>query len=484
VSKISNPDLVKLNKDYAANHIQRHNMAEFRAPKLNTVRVGVIGLGNRGPNHLKALVQIENVEIRAICDKTPEQIERGLAWVEDTDHSPEIYTGGEDEWKKLCEQKDLDLIFVCSPIPLHAEMSIYAMQQGKHVACEVAAAWKMEDCWELIKTSEQTRKHFMMLENYSYMNFHLQTIMMAKDGFFGDIVHGEGAYNTSKVANCLGQKGGDSFGKGIYTDWWWLKAFAEHRGNIYPTHGLGPIAQLMDINRGDRFDYMVSMESNDFNYGPHARELAELDPSTYEPFTKLEYRGNMSTSLIRTVKGRTIVFQHDAHTPQPHNLIHGVYGTKGCALFDPEPPRISTGGGWVKPEECTEIRERYTPEITKRLGAKANGHGHGGSDFRMDWHLIDCLRNGLPLPQDVYDAASWSATVPLSAWSVLNESTSIKVPDFTAGAWETNSRNMDINLENGGGNTKVLPPSKAGMEFDDELAGQWARDHEMREGSS
>ena len=477
MNRSSCPDLPTINRDYAANHVQRHNMSGFRAPAIDTVRVGVIGLGNRGPNHLKALTQIENVEIAALCDKTPGQMERGLVWLKNTKHNPELYTGSDDCWKQLCEQRDLDLIFVCSPIPHHAEMSIYAMKQGKHVACEVAAAWKMEDCWDLVKTAEETQQHFMMLENYSYMHFHLQTIMMAKDGFFGDIVHGEGAYNTSKVTNCLGTKKGDSFGKGIYTDWWWLKAFAENRGNIYPTHGLGPIAQLMDINRGDRFDYLVSMDSADFNMGAHAKELAELDPTTYDKFAKLDYRGNMSTSMIRTVKGKTIVFQHDAHTPQPHNLIHGVYGTKGCALFDPEPARISTGGGWVKPDVCAEIRERYTPAISKLIGNKANGHGHGGSDFRMDWHIIDCLRNGLPMPQDVYDAASWSATVPLSAWSVLNRSNSIDIPDFTSGAWETNARNMDINLENGGGNTGILAQSEAAMNFDDALARNWNKEH-------
>jgi predicted dehydrogenase len=477
VKAITSPDLVTLNRDYAANHVQRHNMAGFRVPKIDKVRVGVIGLGNRGPNHLKALVQIGNVEIRAICDKTPAQIERGLVWTQGAGHSPEIYTGGEEEWRKLCEQQDLDLVYVCAPIPLHTQMSVYAMRQGKHVACEVPAAWDMEDCWRLVQTAEETRRHFMMLENYAYMSFHLQTIMMAKAGFFGDIIHGEGAYNTSKVGNCLGSKGRESFGKGIYTDWWWLKAFAERRGNIYPTHGLGPVAQVMDINRGDRFDYMVSMESNDFSFGAMARELTKDDPDTYAPLAALDYRGNMNTTLIRTVKGRTIVLQHDAHTPQPHNLIHGIYGTKGCALFDPPPPRISTGGHWVSDEECAEIRARFTPEIARKLDSSSGGHGHGGSDYRMDWHLIDCLRNGLPLPQDVYDAAAWSAVVPLSQWSVLNRSNSIDIPDFTAGAWKTNPRNMDINLDNGGGDTEILPPSQAALAFDDTLARQWAKDH-------
>ena len=164
----------------------------------------------RGSDHIKALVQIEGVEIRAICDKNPKTIEKSNIWFENTDHNPEIYSDSEDAWKKLYEQKNLDLIYICSPIPLHAEISIYAMKQDKQVCSEVAAAWKMEDCWELVKTAEETQKHFMMLENYSYMDFHLVTINMAYKGFYGDIVHAEGAYNTSKEGN--------SFGKSFYSD--------------------------------------------------------------------------------------------------------------------------------------------------------------------------------------------------------------------------------------------------------------------------
>jgi predicted dehydrogenase len=473
--EISNPDLVALNKEYAANHIQRHNMAGFQVPKLDTVRVGVIGL-RRGANHIKALVQIEGVDIGAICDKNPKEIEKSMVWFEDTDHSPTIYTDGADEWKKMCEQQDLDLIFVCSPIPRHAEMSIYAMKQGKHVCSEVPAAWQMEDCWELVKTAEKTQKHFMMLENYSYMDFHLVTINMAYQGFYGDIVHAEGAYNTSKENNC--------FSKTTYSDMWWLREYGQRHGNLYPTHGLGPIATCLDINRGDRMDYLVSIESNDFNYGKRARQEAKTD-SFFEEFVNLPYRGNMSATFIRTVKGRTMMIQHDAHTPTPHNQIHGIYGTGGAALFDPDPPRFSKGDHrWYRKEgygseEYERLYEEYTPEILRKLRKTSKGHGHGGSDLRMDWHIIDCLRNGLPMPQDVYDAAAWSSIVPLTSWSVQNRSNSIDIPDFTCGAWETNPRNMDINLESGGGNTDILPPSKAAMVFDDRLAKQWARDHAM-----
>ncbi len=465
INGIEQADPTPLNEAYAQSHRQRFNMAGFAAPKLGTVRVGIIGMGNRGPGHLRNLMRLEGVEITGLCDKSPERVAAALEQVEGTDHSPEVYTDGEEEWKKLCESDAVDLVFVTTPYFLHAPMAIYAMQQGKHVATEVPAAGTMEECWQLVQTAEATRRHLMMLENYSYMPFHLLTISMAQQGFFGEVVHGDGAYNTSKMRN--------NFGKTMYSDMWWLRQYACRRGNVYPTHGLGPLCQIMDINRGDRLDYLVSVESADFMMADRARELAAEDRH-FEEFTDLNYRGNMNTTVIRTAQGRTIMLQHDATTPSPHNLIHGIHGTQGAALFDPPPPRLAKGDHqWVAPEEFARLEEEFTPALYRRIGEMAKSSGHGGSDMLMDWHLIDCLHNGLPLDQDVYDAASWSAIVPLSQWSVLNRSSSLEIPDFTAGAWRTNPRNMDIQLENGGGSTGIRPA--AGSE-DDVLARQFKRD--------
>ena len=469
INGIEQPDLLEVNERYAESHRQRFNMAGYAAPKISTVRVGIIGLGNRGPGHLRNLVQIEGIEIRGLADKNSDSVEAALKYIENTDHSPVLYTGGEDEWKKLCEQPDIDLIFVTTPFYLHAPMAIYAMKQGKHAASEVPAAATLEECWQLVQTAEETRRHLMMLENYSYMPFHLLTINMARQGFFGEVVHGDGAYNTSKMSN--------NFGKAFYSDMWWLRQYAGRRGNIYPTHGLGPICQIMDINRGDRLDYLVSVESNDFMMAERAAELAASEPD-FKQFAGLEYRGNINTTVIRTVRGRTIMLQHDGTTPSPHNLIHGIHGTRGAALYDPAPPRISKGDHqWANSEEFAALEQKYTPQIYRRVGAAARSSGHGGSDMLMDWHLIDCLRNGLPLDQDVYDAAAWSSIVPLSQWSVLNRSNSIDIPDFTAGAWKTNPHNMDIELANGGTTTKIKAVTAAVPESDDKLARQWQRDH-------
>jgi predicted dehydrogenase len=428
-------------------HVQSFNMSGYSAPKIDTVRVGIIGLGQRGSSYVRGMILIEGVEIKALCDIRPEKVNTFSKFLEGTGHKPDLYAGGKDEWKKVCERKDIDLIILSTPWYMHADQGIYAMEKGKHVASEVPAASTIEECWKLVETSERTRRHFMMMENYSYMEFQLLTLNMARNDFFGKIVHGECAYNTSKIRN--------NFSKTMYWDMWWLKQYASRKGNIYPTHGLGPVCQIMDINRGDCLDFLVSVESNDFTMNAMAKELYKQD-DFYKPFVNKDFRGNMNVTTIKTKEGRTIMLQHDASTPSPHNLIHGIYGTEGAALYDPPPPRLSIGKhAWVSQDEFDSLKEKHTPEIIKRMRERTQESGHGGSDLLIRWHLIDCLRNGLPVPQDVYDAASWSSILPLSEESVLNRSNSVDIPDFTSGAWKTNKRNMDINLERGG-STKII----------------------------
>ncbi len=439
---------------FQKNHEQRFNMSGYAAPKISTVRIGIIGTGNRGSHHAGTISRVSDAEIKAVADLFPERFERIKKNLQNTDHNPEFYSGSDETWKEMCKRSDLDLILITTPTYMHAKMAVYAMEQGKHVITEVPAAVTIEECWQLVKTSERTKKHCMMMENYSFMPFHITTLNMAKQGFFGEIVHGDGAYNTSKMGN--------NFSKTTYWNNWWLRMYSSRKGNIYPTHGMGPIAQMMNINRGDQLDFMVSVESKDFMMQEKAKELAKDDPF-FEEFAKMDYRGNMSSMLIKTKQGRTLNIQHDATTPSPHNLIHGVYGTKGSVLYDPSPHRISTGNHlWADTKTYDELMKKFKPgllhlfeEFRSGLGADLKS-GHGGSDLINVWHIIDCLRGGLPLDQDVYDAAAFSSVVELSEWSVLNNSNSVKIPDFTAGAWKTNKPNMDINLENGFGNTKVL----------------------------
>jgi len=425
-------------------------MSGFAAPALEKVRLGIIGLGNRGPAHLETMRHIEGVEIKALCDVVPERATAAKQRLEGTIHNPVLHSGSPEAWKKLCEQDDLDLVMITTPYYMHANMAVYAMEHGKHAASEVPVAATIDECWKVVETAERTRKHCMMMENYAYGFFQVLTLNMARKGFFGDIVHGDCAYNTSKMSN--------NFGKTVYWDMWWLRLYGRKKGNVYPTHGLGPVAQIMNINRGDRFDYVVSMESNDFMMGPTARALAAKD-DFFQQFTDKDYRGNINTSIIRTVKGRTIMVQHDPTSPRgPHTVIHAITGTKAMAQEYPLPPRISKDlNGWVPQEEYDALVKEFTPAIVARMSelAKHVGTGHGGTDLMEDWRLIDCLRHGLPLDQDVYDGAAWSSIGPLSEWSVLNRSNSIDVPDFTCGAWTKNQPNMDINLMRSG-STKVL----------------------------
>jgi predicted dehydrogenase len=380
-----------------------------------------------------------------LCDLRPEKANAAKALLENTSHNPVVYTGNENEWKKVCERNDIDLIYIATPWQLHTRMAVYAMEHGKHAASEVPAAVTVEECWQLVETSEKTKKHCMILENCCYDFFELMTLNMARQGFFGEIVHAEGAY----IHDLLEW----NFSKDKYYDMWRLKENFRN-GNLYPTHGLGPIAQIMNINRGDKMDYLVSVSSNDFMMAPMAKELAAKD-EFYKPFENKTFRGNMNTTTIRTAKGKTMMLQHDVSSPRPYSRIHLVSGTKATAQKYPEPGRISTSHeGWLTEAEVKSLEEKYQPPIVKKLGemAKQIG-GHGGMDFLMDWRLIDCLRNGLPLDIDVYDAAAWSAVGALSEKSVANRSNSIDLPDFTSGSWKANQP-VDVFLQKGG-NTKV-----------------------------
>jgi predicted dehydrogenase len=427
---------------------KRFNMSGYAAPKIETVRIGFVGLGSRGPGHVMRMSKIEGVEIKALCDIRPDHAEKVKKSLENTSHRPDLYTAGENDWKRMCDRKDIDLIFIATPWDLHTPMAVYAMEQGKHAVTEVPAAVTLDECWQLVETSEKTRKHCMILENCCYDFFELLTLNMARQGFFGEIVHTEGAYIHHLLES--------NFNKDGYYDMWRLKE-NKRNGNLYPTHGLGPVSQIMNLNRGDRMDYLVSTSSDDFMMGATAKALASKD-DFFKPYANWKFRGNMNTTNIRTVKGKTIMLQHDVTSPRVYSRIHLVSGTKATARKYPEPetPRIATSHeGWLKPEEMKVLEEKYAPPIVTRVGemAKQIG-GHGGMDFLMDWRLIDCLRNGIPLDIDVYDAALWSSISPLSEASVANRSKTMDVPDFTGGNWKTNTP-VDVTLAKGG-NTRVL----------------------------
>lgn len=422
------------------------NMCGYAAPKMDKVRIGIIGLGMRGPGAVERMSFIEGVEIKALCDQYPDRVAAAQLILEKKGLPKATeYSGNKDTWKELCNRPDIDLVYITTPWSWHTPMAVYAMLHGKHAATEVPAARTIDECWQLVETSEKTKKHCMMLENCCYDFFELLTLNMNRNGMFGELVHAEGAYIHDLRSLNFDKKG--------YAEMWRLKENASRNGNLYPTHGLGPVAQCMNINRGDQMDYLVSMSSNDFIMGAMAKEKAATD-DFYNEFKDKQYRGDMNTTVIKTVKGKTIMVQHDVSTPRPYSRIHLISGTKGMANKWPDPQKISFGEGWIKEEEYKLLEEKYTLPIVKHIGAIAkNVGGHGGMDFIMDWRLIDNLRNGLPLDEDVYDAALWSAIAPLSEKSVANRSRSMDIPDFTKGAWKTN---QPVNLTlDGGGNTEI-----------------------------
>ena len=404
------------------------DVLELRCEPIDTVRLAIIGLGMRGKEAVTRLSQIDGTRIVALCDVVPENTQKAQQLLTEAGKAPaDLYTDSLD-WRRICERKDIDLIYVCTHWDLHTPIAVYAMQQGKHVATEVPAALTLDECWQLVNTAETTRRHCMQLENCNYDFFEMATLNMAQQGLFGEIVHAEGAYiHDLRWLNFM-EEGG-------YWNMWRLKHLEKEDGNTYPTHGLGPIAHALNIHRGDRMEYLVSVSTNQFGMSAYALEKFGADSD----YAKTDYaKGDMNTTLIRTVKGKTLMLQHDVTSPRPYSRIHLLSGTKGFAqkwpiqglAFDPEAHNFLSG------EEMEAMLKEYEHPIIREIGEKAREvGGHGGMDFIMDYRLIHCLRNGLPLDQDVYDAAEWSSIIELSRISVQNQGMPVQIPDFTRGAW-------------------------------------------------
>ena len=432
--------------DIANKGDQHFNMCGYAAPKMESVRIGVIGLGMRGSEAVSRLSYIDGAEIVALCDKYADRVAAAQKTLEKMQRPKAKEFTGDEGWKALCEDKNIDLVYTPTPWSMHTPIAVYAMKNGKHACTEVPAAKTLDQCWELVETSEKTKRHCMMLENCCYDFFELLTLNMVRNGMFGEVLHAEGAYIHDLSKEHI-------FNKNYYSDMWRLKENIGRNGNLYPTHGLGPIAQCLNINRGDKFDHIASMSTNDFTMNDLATELAAKD-DFFKPYVNKPYRGNMNTTIIRTSKGKTVMVQHDVSSPRVYSRIHLVSGTKGCASKYPEPEKISFGHEWIKEQELKDLYEKYSPPIVKHIGTIAKDvGGHGGMDFIMDWRTIDCLRNGLPLDEDVYDAAAWSAVGVLSEQSVAKNGKTIDFPDFTRGAWKTNKPH-DMTL-NGGATTGV-----------------------------
>lgn len=404
----------------------------LKVAPIENVRVGFIGLGNRGIGAVERFNHIEGATVLALCDIRPERVEETQK-VLDAAGKERVsgYSGTAEAWKELCDREDIDLVYICTDWDNHVPMALYAMSKGKHVAIEVPAAMTVADCWKLVDMAEQKQLHCMMLENCVYDFFEMTTLNMAQQGMFGEIVHTEGAYihdlRTLNFDTTEGDRGG-------YYDMWRLKHNKEHNGNPYATHGLGPIAQIMDIHRGDKMNYLVSLSSNQFGMTAYAKENFG-DTSAYNTPYSL---GDMNVTMIKTENGKSIMIQHDVTSPRPYSRLHTISGTKGFAQKYPIKQIALEPDGHRRMNDSTmnSLLALHEHPITKEVGELARKvGGHGGMDFIMDYRLIYCLNNGLPLDMDVYDAAEWSSLAELTELSVKNNSMPVEIPDFTRGDW-------------------------------------------------
>lgn len=411
------------------------DMLAFAAEPIDTVRVGFIGLGMRGPGAVKRFTKIPGTKVVALCDLDTAGINKSQRYLAEAG-LPEaaVYTGSEEVWKELCDREDINLVYIATDWKTHAPMGIYAMEKGKHVAIEVPAANTLEEIWDLVNTSERTRRHCMMLENCVYDFFEMNTLNMAQQGLFGEVLHTEGSYihNLKEFWP-------------MYWNNWRLDFNKENRGDVYPTHGLGPACQLLDIHRGDRMTTLVAMDTKAVCGPDYIKETTGALPDSFA-------NGDHTMTMIRTANGKTIHIQHDVVNPRPYSRMYQLTGTKGFANKYPiegyafEPEQLASDSipdhenlsshGFISDEQKAVLLDRYTHPIIREVGevAKTVG-GHGGMDYIMDYRLVYCLRNGLPLDMDVYDLAEWCAMAPLSAISIENGSAPVEVPDFTRGAW-------------------------------------------------
>ncbi len=399
----------------------------FAAPPMDVVRIGFVGVGGMGSAHWRNLLRIEGVELKAVCDIVPEKVEQmqDLA-VEAGKHKPKGYDRGEWDFVRMCEEEELDLVYNATPWEWHVPICVAAMENDKHAATEVPAAYTIEDCWRLVETAEKYEKHCLMMENVNYGRWESMVLNMVRQGVFGEILHGEGGY-----LHDLREIKFSSEGEGL-----WRRNHAWTRnGNLYPTHGLGPIAQCLNINRGDRFEYLVSMSGPSRGLQQYAKEhFPEGAPQRYEKFAL----GDVNVSLIKTTNGKTIYVDHDTNLPRPYSRIHLIQGTKG--LFSGYPNRLYIEGRSAEHrwDEAQDYYEEFQHPLWKTMEERAAGAGHGGMDFMEDYRLIKCLREGKPTDMNVYDAAALSAVCGLSEWSVAHKSEPIEFPDFTRGRWKTN----------------------------------------------
>jgi len=418
---------------------QSKYMGDFAAPKIENVRAAFIGVGARGGGHLKFFAALPNTEVAAICDLYQDLVKQKTGWAKEASEPSrhkhiKQYWGGENKWKVMLKEVKPDVVFIATNWINHAPMAIESMNQGAHAFVEVPIAVTLDEMWDIVDTSERTQKHCMMLENVNYSRDELMFLNMCRQGVIGEILHGEAAY----IHELRGQMDQQDRGTGS----WRTHHYAHRNGNLYPTHGLGPVAQYMNLGRGeDNFGSLVSFSTPARGRAAYAKKNY---PSNHK-WNQLDYKGgDLNTSIIKTNLGKTVMVQWDETSPRPYSRLNLVQGTKGTlAGF---PTRVALEGGvkgvtkdhhsWVQGERLQALYEKYDHPLYKRLNRAAKGSGHGGMDGIMIYRVVECLQKGLPLDQNVYEGCFWSTVSPLSERSVASGGAPQPFPDFTRGNWK------------------------------------------------
>ena len=413
------------------------------APKMKTVRVAFVGLGMRGPGAVKRFCHIPGVEIVALCDYVKERAEACQADLRTAGLKPADIYSGEKGYEELCKRNDIDLVYIATDWNHHYPVAKFAMENGKHTAIEVPSAMNLEQCWSLIDLSEKTRLHCFILENCCYDEYELNTLAMAQDGVFGEIIRAEGAYihGLEWFWDLYWKDPNDNDKDNLH---WRMKYNMENRGDVYATHGLGPVAQCLNIHRGDRFTTLIAMDTEsfvgkDWVKGKTSKECKEFR------------NGDHTTTLMRTAQGKVVEIQHNVMTPQPYNRLYKLTGTKGYASKYPTKsyalsseamkgtgaPKIDNlnAHGFMNEEQKTALEKKYYHPLQRKYGEFGRNMGHGGMDYVMEARLVYCLQNGLPLDMDVYDMAEWCCLAELGTLSMDNNCAAVTFPDFTRGYW-------------------------------------------------
>ena len=418
-----------------------HTVAGTPSVHKSKINLGFIGVGLRGQSHVELALMRDDCEVIAIADPQAVMVEGCLnIFDEKQKKRPKVYDNGDYDYLELLKDKNIDAVVIASPWEWHTRQAVAAMQAGKYVAIEVAGAFSVDECWQLVNTHEATGKHLMFLENVCYRRDVMAVLQMVREGLFGEMVHFECGYqhDLREVKFNDGKQpygGGVEFGeKGYHEAKWRTKHSVARNGDLYPTHGIGPVAMYANINRGNRFAYLTSTASK--ARGLHDYIVQHPNGGPQHPNANIKFHlGDVVTTVIKTINEESVIISHDTNLPRPYSLGFRVQGTKGIWMDVNKSLMLSGVTEAHRWQEAQKWLDQYDHPLWKRYGADAKTAGHGGMDFFVFHHFIECAKRNIAPQIDVYDAATWMAITPLSEASIATGSAPQVFPDFTRGRW-------------------------------------------------